>query len=66
MGEKLLSVQNVSEMLGVSPRHIRRLNDAGRMPAPVRLGKSVRWPESALTEWVKAGCPDCRKWRAAS
>ena len=35
---KLLDVQAVAEMLGCSPRHVYRLSDAGRMPAPLKLG----------------------------
>jgi len=58
---KLLDVQAVAEMLGCSTRHIYRLSDAGRMPAPVKLGALVRWSKSAIEEWVAAGCPACRK-----
>lgn len=58
---KLLDVQAVAEMLGCSPRHVYRLSDAGRMPAPVKLGSLVRWSASAIREWIDAGCPSCRK-----
>ena len=54
----LLSIVDVSELLNVSQRHIRRLTDAGRMPAPVRLGALLRWP-------ARTGCPDCRSLRRA-
>jgi len=57
MSAELLSVQAVSEMLGCSARHIYRLSDAGRMPAPVKLGALVRWSRTAVEEWIAAGCP---------
>lgn len=57
----LLDVQAVARMLSCSARHVYRLRDAGRMPPPVRLGALVRWPKSAIDEWIAAGCPSCRK-----
>ncbi len=61
---KLLDVQAVAELLGCSPRHIYRLADAGRMPAPVKLGSLVRWKLSgpgSISEWLDQGCPASRK-----
>jgi len=58
---KLFDVQAVAELLDCSQRHIYRLSDAGRMPAPVKLGALVRWSKSAIEEWIAAGCPSCRK-----
>lgn len=42
---KLLDVGEVAELLGCSARHVYRLADAGRMPAPVRVGALIRWPQ---------------------
>jgi excisionase family DNA binding protein len=53
---KLLDVEGVAEILGCSPRHVRRLSDAGKMPPPVKLGALVRWPRSTLESWIAAGC----------
>lgn len=57
---KLLDVQAVAALLGCSPRHVYRLSDAGRMPAPVKLGALVRWQKTAVEDWITAGCPSCR------
>jgi excisionase family DNA binding protein len=57
----LLDVDQVAEKLNCSKRHVYRLSDAGRMPAPVRLGGLVRGSRAAIDEWVSAGCPSCRK-----
>jgi len=35
---------------------------AGRTPAPIRLGRSVRWDESELDAWIAAGCPCRERW----
>lgn len=57
----LLDVRAVAEMLDCSPRHVYRLVDAGRMPAPVRVGALIRWPERVIEEWIANGCPSCRE-----
>ena len=58
---QLLDVQAVAEILGCSPRHVYRLSDAGRMPAPVKLGSLVRWPAAAIQDWVVSGCKPVRQ-----
>jgi len=57
----LLTIKQVAELLGCSQRHVRRLADRGEMPPPVRLGALVRWDRAGIEQWIKAGCPDCRK-----
>jgi excisionase family DNA binding protein len=53
----LLDVKAVAALLGCSTRHVYRLTDAGRMPAPVRLGALIRWRRAEIEEWIAAGCP---------
>ena len=36
----------------------------GLIPAPVRIGGSVRWRKSDLDAWVKWGCPDRDEFEA--
>jgi excisionase family DNA binding protein len=57
---ELLDVRTVARLLGVSVRTVYRLADAGRMPAPVRLGALVRWPRRAMLDWISNGCPVVR------
>jgi excisionase family DNA binding protein len=57
---ELLDVRAVAHMLGASTRHVYRLSDAGRMPAPVRIGALVRWPRWIVLDWIAAGCPAVR------
>jgi excisionase family DNA binding protein len=54
---ELLDVRAVAAVLQCSPRHVYRLADAGKMPAPIRLGALVRWRRTELTDWIAAGCP---------
>ncbi len=57
---KLLDVQAVAELLDCSQRHVYRLSDAGRMPAPVKLGSLVRWSASSICAWIDQGCKPVR------
>lgn len=59
-----VSARQLAEMLGVSLRQIWRLNSAGKLPKPIRLGGSVRWDRAEVQEWFEAGCPDRRTWQA--
>lgn len=56
----LLDVRAVAELLSCSTRHVYRLADAGKMPAPIRLGSLVRWSPTSLNEWLAGGCRPVR------
>jgi len=57
---RMLTVQELATILRCSPKTVYRLADAGKMPAPCRLGTLVRWSNSAIEAWVAAGCPSHR------
>ena len=56
----MLNVGEVAAVLKCSTRTVYRLADAGRIPAPCRLGTLVRWNAAAIEAWIAAGCPTCR------
>ena len=56
------SAADLARRLDVSLRHLRRLDSAGKLPKPVRLGRSVRWPVAQIESWLNAGGPDRRTW----
>jgi excisionase family DNA binding protein len=53
----LITAQDVARLLKCSDRHVTNLRRDGRMPPPVKLGTSVRWPRRTIEEWISAGCP---------
>lgn len=61
---KLLTAKIVGEMLSLSKRQIFRLNSSGKLPAPIHIGGSVRWAESTIADWLKAGAPDRNTFEA--
>ena len=60
-GLSLLSPKQVATILGCSPRHVARLVDSGAMPAPLRLGKLVRWRRGEIDAWIAEGCPGSKR-----
>jgi excisionase family DNA binding protein len=52
----LLDVNAIAALLNCSARHVRRLSEAGRAPAPVRVGSLVRWRRAEVEQWIAGGC----------
>jgi predicted DNA-binding transcriptional regulator AlpA len=51
----LLDVAAVAQLLGVSPRHVWRMADAGEFPRPVAVGaKLKRWLRAAVLTWIES------------
>lgn len=61
MEKELFDAVESAAYLGISKRSLWRLRDSGRMPAPVRLGRCVRWRRRELEQWVAEGCPPVRR-----
>ena len=62
MPERLMRLKEVAAYFSMNQRTIRRLCDRGEFPKPIRLGKSIRWREQSLVDFingmVKQGCDD--------
>lgn len=60
----VFTAEEVAELLCISRAHVFRLQRGGKLPAPVRFGRSVRWPRAELQAWLRAGAPDRNEWEA--
>ena len=56
----------VAKKIGISLRHLHKLNTTGRLPRPIRLGRSTRWPVDELRAWIAAGAPPRDEWETAA
>jgi len=54
---KMLTGDDVAGLLRCSRRTVYRLANAGKIPAPIRLGGLARWPRETVRAWIDAGCP---------
>ena len=60
--ERLLSSRTVAEILGLSCRTVHRLNSPGLIIKPLRISGSVRYCQSELMAWIRAGMPNRTVW----
>ena len=60
---QLLTAKTLGQMLSLSKRQIFRLNSCGKLPAPIRIGGSVRWANSTIQSWISLGCPDRQSFK---
>lgn len=56
--------KGLSRMGFGSVRHIQRMNSAGHLPKPLKLGARVVWSLDELRAWIAAGAPDRATWDA--
>jgi excisionase family DNA binding protein len=60
----LLTANQASRLYGASTATWYRWVSAGRVPAAVRIGATVRWRREELEAHIEAGCPPRREWDA--
>lgn len=62
---QLISCKQLGKLLSLSCRQIHRLNSCQKLPAPIRIGGSLRFDlENDIKPWLAAGAPDRRTWEA--
>jgi excisionase family DNA binding protein len=52
--DRLLTVQDVADMLRTTPTGVRRLRERGTLPPAVKVGARVLWREEELAAWLEA------------
>ena len=52
----LLGVKELARRLRISERSVWAHAKTGLMPAPLRIGRSRRWPAAAIERWIAGGC----------
>jgi predicted DNA-binding transcriptional regulator AlpA len=62
--DKLLSAKALGKILSLSSRQIFLLNKNYKIPAPIRIGGSVRWEQSVIIRWLSLGAPDRKTFEA--
>jgi excisionase family DNA binding protein len=60
----LLGAREAATLCGLGLSTWWRHLSAGKIPAPVRIGGSVRWRREELYAWMEASCPPREKWEA--
>lgn len=58
----LIDAGKLAAVLGVSLRTIRSWDSSGRLPQPLRIGRTVRWRSGEIERWMTAGAPRRADW----
>ena len=60
----LVPAREAARLLNIGLSLFYALKSSGRLPAPVRLGRAVRWNRETLIAWCNAGCPSAERFEA--
>ena len=52
--DRLLTLEEVRRIIGLSSATLYRLIARGQFPSPIRIGRTSRWPESEVSSFVQA------------
>ena len=52
----LVDVKEAARMCSISASMLYKLNVAGVLPTPLKLGKLLRWKRQDILEWIDQGC----------
>jgi excisionase family DNA binding protein len=55
--DRLMTVTELADLIGCSERTVYRQADIGNLPAPLKIGRLIRWQARCITSWIEAGCP---------
>lgn len=54
--DRLIDVNAVAALLDVSDRTVWKWSYAGKLPAPLRIGRSVKWRASDISRFIELAC----------
>jgi len=58
--DKFVSMQFITELTGLSDKWFYKLAQEGKFPKPVKFGRSSRWIEREVKEWLETRINDSR------
>ncbi len=58
----LLRAPEAAALCGIRVRTWRTWDNSGKIPRPIRMGRSTYWRIDELRAWAAAGCPQRRDW----
>jgi predicted DNA-binding transcriptional regulator AlpA len=62
---KMVSLRQITAMMGVSLTLGERMKASGRLPRHVALSRTLhRWHRDEIERWIAAGCPARHEWEA--
>jgi len=60
---EVLDIRGVGQLLGITPKTVRKMDRLGELPAPLIIGARKKWRTAELRDWLAVGAPGREKWR---
>lgn len=60
----VVRAKELGRLLNVSLASVRRMDSAGKLPMPIKLGGCVVWRVDEIKTWLSAGSPPRETWQA--
>jgi predicted DNA-binding transcriptional regulator AlpA len=60
----LMTVDDLARELRTSGKTITRMEQSGRLPRPIKVGRAKRWSRQTIVAWIASGAPSRRDWEA--
>ncbi len=60
MNDKLVDMVFITEFTGLSDKWFYKLIQEGLFPKPIKLGRSSRWLQSEIEQWMQRRIMDSR------
>ncbi len=58
----VLNATEVGRMIGAGRASVYGLHARGEMPAPIRVGRGLRWAKAEIEAWLLHGAPPRAAW----
>jgi excisionase family DNA binding protein len=62
--EKMLTLDDLADVLAVHRTTLERMRAAGKLLDADKFGGQLRFQTEEVREWIRAGMPDARTWKA--
>lgn len=59
---ELIGAGELGQMLRLSKTTIHKMRSLGKLPLPVRIGRTIRWRVTEIRKWIAEGCPILDEW----
>jgi hypothetical protein len=58
----MITATAAAKLCGVTIKRWRTWNTLGKIPSPIKVGKSLFWKRDELACWIDEGCPSRKHW----
>jgi excisionase family DNA binding protein len=59
---RMLTRHTLAQRLEIGVSTLDKLVYTGKVLAPLKIGRSVRWSADEVERWIAAGAPDAKRW----